>query len=60
MKKRNYFDKQEEPTQIKTNDRKMRPPEWAREDKIDPHLFVFWKNNLMTKKEFDELKKQVM
>lgn len=46
--------------QSRVDDRKMRPTEWAMEEKLDPHLFLYWKNNLMTNNEFQQLKKQVM
>jgi hypothetical protein len=37
----------------------MRPTEWALEEKIDPCLFMYWKNKLVTIKEFNELKLRV-
>ena len=37
----------------------MRPTEWAMEDKLDPNMFNHWANQLMEKREYEELKKGI-
>lgn len=34
--------------------------EWALQEGLDPVLFEKWRNKLMTKEEFNKLKKEVM
>lgn len=33
--------------------------EWARMEGIDYHLFLYWKDNKITKEEFEKLKKEI-
>lgn len=40
-------------------ERRMRPGEWAVEHRLDPCLFAFWNNSLITEKEFEQLKRLV-
>ena len=37
----------------------MKPTEFARKDGIDTHLFLAWKNILMTRTEYEKIKKTV-
>lgn len=43
----------------KVKERKMKPTEFAVEDNLDPHLFLYWKDELMEKKDYEALKKKV-
>ena len=45
---------------VTEKERMMRPTEWAREDRIDPCLFAWWEKQLMTRKEYEEIKKKVI
>jgi len=38
---------------------KLKPTEWAKQKKIDAHLFLYWKNKLMSEREFNELNKKI-
>ena len=38
---------------------KMKATEWAKQEGIDSHLFLYWDNELMTKTEFEKIKKTV-
>jgi len=41
------------------SERMMKPTEWAREDGIDHHLFLYWENQLMSREEYEKLKEKV-
>jgi len=42
------------------SNRKMRPTEWAREEGLDPHLFLHWQEEVMLRSEYEKLKEKAM
>jgi hypothetical protein len=40
--------------------KKFKPTEWAKQEGLDPHLFLYWENQLMGEQEYKEIKKKVM
>ena len=39
---------------------KFKPTEWAKMKGLDPHLFLYWENQLMDEQEFEEIKKKLI
>lgn len=44
---------------MRKKEKLMKASEWARSEKIDPCLFAYWNKELITIKQFNELKKVV-
>ena len=60
-KKEIIKEEKEEKKEIKTyikREAKFKPTEWARMKELAPELFIYWENQLMNEKEFEELAKQ--
>lgn len=58
-KKKQYEESQSEITFEKKYKKKLCPNHWAREDQIDETLFEYWKNQEMTREEYEKIKSQV-
>lgn len=58
-KKETYEERVEKPKNDTKREVKFKPTEWAVQRGIDPHLFLYWENQLMSEKEFDEINKKV-